>query len=205
MHALSVQSAAWNWRVVRRWSVWSMAGSLERGGEPPAVAFGVDGAVLALAVGHVFGLALDGCAAGSGAGAVGVDVVDVDDDARAGGGQGTRGGEVVLRGHAVEPDGLIAGADFGVDGLAFGRAVHAARCEAECLDEEVVGGGDVLVDERGDESLDLWHGRPFYWRGGGCWRKCHGGDRSKRGRRPVLAFTSPPVQPDALAVQVVLR
>ena len=59
---------------------------------------------------------------------------------------------------AVQPDRGVAQADLGVDGLSLGALVDSARAEAERADEEVVSGGDVLIDEQRDEAIDGWHG-----------------------------------------------
>lgn len=121
------------------------------------MAFGVPCAVLTLPVGHVRGLVLDGGSRRSGTGEVGVNVVDLDDEPGAGRVHGARGGEPVLSRDTVQPDRTITRVDLAVDLTAVVVAIDSSGPEPERLDEEVVGGLDVVVHEYGHDTLNGGH------------------------------------------------
>ena len=83
-----------------------------------------------------------------------IDVVDMyDQTARHVGDE--PGGESVLRGGAVQPDGGVADTDFTMNGVSLGASEDTAGLETERRHQEIVSGLDVFVDEKRDDALEL--------------------------------------------------
>jgi hypothetical protein len=57
----------------------------------------------------------------------------------------------------MQPNHEVSSANLGVNGLALGSAVDAARREAEGGHEEVMRRGNILANENRDETLDFVH------------------------------------------------
>jgi hypothetical protein len=83
-------------------------------------------AVFALTVRLIDRLAVDAGARRTSALEVCVDIIDVDDQAGIRHVDGERRVEMMLGGHAVQPDGRIAGTHFTMDGPAIGSAMDAS-------------------------------------------------------------------------------
>ena len=57
----------------------------------------------------------------------------------------------------MQPNRKVTRAHLGMDDLAFGSAVNAARCEAQGVHEKVMLRGDILAHEKGNEPFDFGH------------------------------------------------
>src|SRR5262245_10124700 len=88
---------------------------------------------------------------------VGIDIVDMNEDAGIRDVDGAGRIQTMLWGDTVKPDSRLTDTDFRVNGLTIGRSIDTSRGEAECLHEEVMSGGNVLVGEHGDDSFKCCH------------------------------------------------
>ncbi len=57
----------------------------------------------------------------------------------------------------MQPNHVVSRANLGVNDLAIGSAVHAARREAESGHEEIMRCRNILAKENRDETLDFVH------------------------------------------------
>ena len=121
--------------------------------EHPALAFGVEGAVDAVAPEHFFRFLDDLCAFCFGALVVGVDVVDVHVDAGVEVGEVLGRADVHLLEGGGEHQGVAVHGEFGVADASVGHRHAHGFLEAEGAAEELDRGGRVFVVERGDDPL----------------------------------------------------
>jgi len=160
--------------------------SVQRCAEPPPPTLEVASAVLAPAIGLIDGLRVDRCPGLACAAVVGVHVGDRDREATCGKGLG-RGGQAVLGGHAVQPDRRAVKRHLAVHGATLRVAFDPSGSEPKRLDEKVVRGLDVGIDENRDNGCGGGHGRQYPATSPGpSWTNAHG-------RLGIVGWTSHPI------------
>jgi hypothetical protein len=87
-----------------------------------------------------------------------VDIIDVDDQAGIGDVSNDGGVEIVLSANAMQPDGLVAGANFTVNGLAIWASIDSAGSKPKCPNQEVVCGLNVPIGQNRDDAFKGRHG-----------------------------------------------
>ena len=119
--------------------------------------FRIPRAVLALAVWLIDRLRIDARTGRARPLVVGIDIVDIDEETRMRDVRRLRRIELMFRRRSVEPNRSVTGADLAVDGITIRVSIHASTIEAECLDQEIVGGRDVAVGQNRNDALETRH------------------------------------------------
>jgi len=126
--------------------------------KPPSVTLWITRSIFTLIVRLIDRLAVNSGTGRASALVVCVDIIDANDQARVRHIDTERRIEMMFCGGAVEPDRRSAGPNLTMDRLSLGRSMDTSRVEPKCLDQEVVGSGDVTVSENRDDPVDVWHG-----------------------------------------------
>ena len=117
--------------------------------------FEIPRAVLALPIRLIDRFRIDECTSRTSALEVGIDVIHMHEETRVRHISGQRGIESMLLCHAMQPNGGVTRTDLAMNRLAFRVSMHAAAVEAEGIDEEIVGGRNVLICQNRNDSLEV--------------------------------------------------